>query len=300
VVLLLGWLLYASGLALGNYFTQPTYAKAPPWQLYHNYVNQKAQPDDVMLTNFPEASISYYSPNGLPFYVVPDERDLPVKKKLEKTAQVAGAYRRIWFLPMLQQGFDEQGEVLKWLDRHADRVDQVFFPDYNLNLYLSPATIEASLIPYPVAFAEGLRLRGYQILDRKGESRLHALNSPAPEFMLVLEPEETLTLSLYWEAEGPTARPYTVFVHLVAADGFNRTGQDNQPVWGSYPTTAWLPGEQITDKYTLTIPAGTPPGDHRLQVGWYQAESQARLPVLAEAGQVAGDQVTLNTVIRVE
>jgi hypothetical protein len=253
-----------------------------------------------MLTNFPEASISYYSPNGIPFYVVPAERDRPVATRLAEAEQIAGAYRRVWFLPMLQQGFDEQGEVLNWLDRHADRVEQVFFPGYHINLYLSPPTIETSMIEYPVTFAEGLRLRGYQILDRAGESRLRPQDQAEPEFVLSLEPEEAFTLSLYWQADGPTAIPYTVFVHLIAADGFNRTSQDNQPVWGSYPTNEWQPREQVVDKYTLTLPAGTPPGDHRLRLGWYGAEGQERLAVLDAAGQASDDHVILNTIIRVE
>ena len=66
-----------------------------------------------MLTNFPEASISYYTPNGVPFRVIPIERELPVAARLSATAQIAQEYRRIWFLPMLRQGFDEEGEVLK-------------------------------------------------------------------------------------------------------------------------------------------------------------------------------------------
>jgi hypothetical protein len=37
---------------LDNYLTDPIYAKAPPWQLYHDYVSDNARPGDVMLTNF--------------------------------------------------------------------------------------------------------------------------------------------------------------------------------------------------------------------------------------------------------
>jgi uncharacterized membrane protein len=297
---LLFTLLYANTLALSNYFVNPVYAKAPPWHLYHNYIRQKFQPDDVMLTNFPEASVSYYSPNGLPFYVVPVERDRSVEFRLEETEKIAGAYRRIWFLPLLRQGFDEQGDVLNWLDRHADRIDQTFFPAYHLNLYLSPTIIETTLIEQPVTFAQGLHLRGYQILDQKGKSRLAPADETTPQYLLRLEPEAEFTLSLYWLADGPTDVPYTVFVHLIAADGFNRVGQDNQPVWGSYPTTAWLPGEKITDKYTLTIPPGTPGGDHRLRLGWYRSDTLERLPVLDQAGQPVDDHILLNAVIRVE
>jgi hypothetical protein len=311
--LILGTLLFANIVALRNYWANPAYAKAPPWRLYHNYVSDQARRGDVMLTNFPEASVSYYSPNELPFYVVPAERDLSPESLREQTAQIAGAYQRVWFLPLLRQGFDEQGDVLNWLDRHTDRVNQVFFPDYNLNLYLTPPTIEASLIHQPATFEHGLHLRGYQIFDKDGDSRLTppptggAGESEAPgnrqaegDYLLTVKPGDEFTVSLYWQANNPTEIPYTAFVHLIAADGFNRTGQDNPPVWGSYPTTLWQPGEKIVDKYTLTIPAGTPPGDHRLRIGWYNPATGQRLSVLDDQGRPLADHVMLNTVVRVE
>jgi hypothetical protein len=283
-------LLVVNVLALRNYYADPAYTKAPPWHFYHDYVEENARPGDVMLTNFPEAAVSYYSPNRLPFYVVPAERDRPPEFRLEQTAQIAGAYRRVWFLPMLQQGFDENGEVLNWLDRHADRVNQIFFPAYNLNLYLTPPEIEALLIPQPALFAHGIHLRGYQILNEQGDSRLTS------DRLLALEPEEEFTLSLYWRADGPTPIPYTVFTHLIAADGYNLVGQDNQPVWGNYPTTAWPPDEKVTDRYTLSVPAGTLPGDYRLRVGWYDPTTLERV-LLRGAGD---DHIILRAIIRVE
>ncbi len=301
---LIAVLLYFNLLSFTNYVTNPAYAKAPPWYLYRDYIDEHAKTGDVMLTNFPEAAVSYYSPNDLPFYVVPAARDRPTAFRLNETRQIANAYARIWFLPLLRQGFDEQGDVLKWLDRHADRVHQVFFPAYNINLYLSPATVERRMIRHPVTFGHGLSLRGYQIFDKDGESRLSPgepiRNGVKEEFLVILQPEQKLTLSLYWHAEVPTDTPYTVFTHLVAADGFNRAGQDNQPVWGSYPTTAWQPGELITDKYTLTIPAGTPVGDHRLRIGWYRSDNGERVPVLNEMGQPIADYAVLSAVVRIK
>lgn len=293
-------LLFANSLALSNYFANPVYAKAPPWHLFHDYIKQKAKANDVMLTNFPEAAVSYYSPNGLPFYVVPAERDRSVEFRLEQTEEIANAYERIWFLPLLNQGFDEHGDVLNWLDRHADRVNQVFFPSYNINLYLSPPAIDASLIHQPATFAHGIQLRGFQIFDQQGKSRLKPVSEAQQEFVLTLKPEDDFTLSLYWVADGPTDEAYTVFTHLIAADGFNRTSRDNQPVWGTFPTTMWSPGEKIADKYTLTIPPGTPSGNHRLQVGWYQSDTLERVPVLDKVGEPIADHVILNIIIRVE
>ena len=297
-LLLLALLLAANLLAFANYHTNPAYAKAPPWHLYHDYVSDHAQPGDVMLTNFPEAAVSYYSPNELPFYVVPDERDLSMADRLKATQAIAAAYRRIWFLPLLRQGFDEQGDILAWLDRHADRIDQTFFPVYNLNLYLSPPTIDALMIPQPARFDHGIQLRGYQIFDETGQTRLTFDEAELP--LLTLKPDDSFTLSLYWQADGPTDASYTVFTHLIAADGFNRTGQDNQPVWGTYFTTAWQPGECITDKYTLTLPPGTPPGDHRLRIGWYQTDTGERASVVDAADQAGTDYLLLDVVVRVE
>jgi hypothetical protein len=68
-------------------------------------------------------------------------------------------------------------------------------------------------------------------------------------------------------------------------------------VWGTYPTTAWQPGERITDKYTLTLPEGIPPGDYRVRVGWYQSDTQQRVAV---AGSEDQDHITLDFIVRVE
>ncbi len=299
ISLTLAALIFANALALSNYFTDSAYAKAPPWHLYGDYVTRRAAPNDVMLTNFPEASVSYYSPNSLPFYVVPVERDRSRDFRLEQTEQIANAYERIWFLPLLRQGFDEQGDVLTWLDRHGDRVNQIFFPVYNLNLYLSPPTIDEMLVAQPTQFAHGIDLRGFQVLDEQGRSRLERADNETT-FRLKAEPEDELTLSLYWQTAGPTDVPYTVFTHFIAADGFVRTSQDNQPVWNTYPTTDWSPGEKITDKYTLTIPPGTPAEVHHLRIGWYQTDTQERVPVLNDLGRPEDDQIILDFIIQVE
>ena len=155
------------------------------------------------------------------------------------------------------------------------------------------------MIQHPIPFAHGIHLRGYQIFDDQGHTQLTPLK-PDDAFLLTTHPNEAFTLSLYWRSTTPITTPYTVFTHLIAADGFNRVGQDNQPVWGTYPTTAWLPNETIVDKYTLTLPAGTPPGDHHLHIGWYQSKTGKRIPIIDETGQPEADDVILNMVVRVE
>ena len=104
-------------------------------------------------------------------------------------------------------------------------------------------------------------------------------------------PGDTLTLTLYWRALTEMDEDYTVFTHLLAPDG-SMTGQrDNQPAGGAYPTGLWLAGEVIIDVYEIPIRADAAPGEHRLEVGMYVAETGTRLPVGG-----ATDAILLQTV----
>ena len=80
---------------------------------------------------------------------------------------------------------------------------------------------------------------------------------------------------------------YTVFVHLLRADGEFVAAFDAKPLGGLYPTSVWEPGELIADARELAL--DVPPGDYLLQSGLYELESGARLPVTGAA--TAGDGV---------
>lgn len=91
-------------------------------------------------------------------------------------------------------------------------------------------------------------------------------------------PGDTLPFTLFWQSEDPTIRPYTVFTQLLAPDNTLIAQKDNWPVNGQWPPTCWTDGSPIIDNYVLTVPAGTPPGQYRLVVGLYDADSGSRLP----------------------
>jgi hypothetical protein len=104
-------------------------------------------------------------------------------------------------------------------------------------------------------------------------------------------PGDTLTLTLYWRALREMDESYTVFTHLVAADGTPAGQQDNPPVGGSYPTNLWLSSEVVVDTYEILVRADATPGEHVLEVGLYIAETGARLPVLGESTDAATLQI---------
>lgn len=95
---------------------------------------------------------------------------------------------------------------------------------------------------------------------------------------------EKWNLMLYWRAEARPDRDYTVFVHLIGpvnpATGSPVWAQDDaQPGHGSYPTQSWRPGETILDRYTLILPTQAPPASYEIELGLYQLDTGARLPV---------------------
>jgi 4-amino-4-deoxy-L-arabinose transferase-like glycosyltransferase len=109
-------------------------------------------------------------------------------------------------------------------------------------------------------------------------------------------PGSTVHLVLYWRAERQIDEDYTVFVHLVDADGRISGQQDNEPEGGFYRTSFWDVGEVVRDEHELTIDADAMPGEHWIEIGMYVLATGRRLTVVNEAGETAGDAALLGTV----
>ena len=91
-------------------------------------------------------------------------------------------------------------------------------------------------------------------------------------------PGQSLTLTLYWRADTPPDKNYTVFTHLLDSAETVRLNADHAP---PKPTQGWVAGEIITDPVTLSIPAELPPSDYQIEVGLYDAANPdyPRLPL---------------------
>ncbi|MBI4789463.1 MAG: phospholipid carrier-dependent glycosyltransferase [Chloroflexi bacterium] len=127
--------------------------------------------------------------------------------------------------------------------------------------------IQQSRIENPVRyeFGDRIALVGYRIENAGGLVRVR----------------------LYWQALAAMSEDYTVFAHLVAADGKLIAQQDNQPQQGAYPTSFWDVGETIVDEYALSVPGDSAPAGAKIQIGVYRAEDGTRLSVQEGADNVA-------------
>jgi 4-amino-4-deoxy-L-arabinose transferase-like glycosyltransferase len=284
-------LLVAGSMLLANYryFSDPAYAKSPAWREMIAYVHEQAQPGDMIIYNFPESSILYYNDYQLPIELVPNSPGLSADEISVQLQKATNGYRRVWLAPLVRPWWDTRGDVLTWLDRHTDRVDQRFFRGVHTNLYLAPTEWKSTMTSQSVRFGDEIWLHGFRLSAKESDGD-----------MPVLASGDKLHLSLYWQSNGPTAIPYTVFTHLVGSDGQLYGQWDNQPVRGTYPTTDWLPGESVVDQYEIPVSPDAPAGDYHLLVGLYDAATGTRLPVLDSKGQVMGDSAEIHETVIVQ
>jgi hypothetical protein len=64
---------------------------------------------------------------------------------------------------------------------------------------------------------------------------------------------------------------------------------DAWPVQGTFPTSRWVPGEELDDPYEVQLDPDAPAGHYRVEVGWYLLATMQRLQVVDVGGQPVGD-----------
>ncbi len=159
--------------------------------------------------------------------------------------------------------------------------------------------------------ADGQRLltaggKGYLDLGRlEVRGRSHRMESPSPDHATTvifgglaalvgfdaewpgqtLHAGDALPIQLYWHVLEGTDRSYTVFLHLVDANGVVYGYGDADPGGGEYPTTGWIAGEFIADKHEVIVSTGTPAGTYRMLVGLYDPVTGERLTMADGASE---------------
>jgi len=141
---------------------------------------------------------------------------------------------------------------------------------------------QAGEFPHPthINFDNKIMLLGYT-LDRRSA-----------------RPGQTIRLTTYWQAIGPTDFDYRVFAHVAAPDNSAvvwARGSDAAPA-AYRPLSSWTVDEVVVDEKVLTLDPSTPPGVYDVQLGWFGRPSSKRLPILAEDGHQLGTFVALTRV----
>ncbi len=276
----LAFVLLASGHSLYNYFYVPAFAKSPDWRGLVQYVSSHSQPGDVLVQNYPDPALPYYLQDRMPRVLLPHTSPAQATDVAADLRRLTAKYTRIWFQPVPYGEWDTAGLVAAWLQRHAVELDAQQFRGVRLELYQPAAAAIRQSAPVDAMFAGQIRLIAFKLDPPNALGRGGAVAH----------------LTLFWSAHAHIERDATAFVHLYDSAGILRAQQDNPPVRGTYPTSAWQPDEIVVDSYDLQIPANLPAGAYTLAVGMYDSQTQVRLAAADRLGQpLAHNEVTLQT-----
>jgi hypothetical protein len=96
---------------------------------------------------------------------------------------------------------------------------------------------------------------------------------------------QPITVTLYWRAlEDAAEAHYTVFAHLLTADGHLVAQHDGAPAAGTRPTRGWIAGEIVTDVHPMAFREPYT-GPAVVEVGLYDGATLDR--ILIEGGETA-------------
>jgi len=95
----------------------------------------------------------------------------------------------------------------------------------------------------------------------------------------VVQRDQTLYLSLYWQSLEPLTTDYKIFVHLRDSENNTIVNGDHFPYNNLLPTTEWPVDQAVKETIRLMLPTGEALENYRLFVGIYDPESQERLTV---------------------
>ena len=127
-----------------------------------------------------------------------------------------------------------------------------------------------------LTFGESIHLRGYELAKEE------------------VRPGREVSLTLYWQADGPTEQGYTRFVHLLGPDGRVYGQVDSIPGNARAPTTSWAADQVIVEDVAIPVASDAPAGAYHLEIGFYDPAYGDRLPVNdVSDGELDGDKATL-------
>lgn len=106
---------------------------------------------------------------------------------------------------------------------------------------------------------------------------------------------EALVVLISWRAAGKIDQEYTVFTHLIDANGNRIDGIDSPPRGGNPPMTQWVIDESKQDAIILPLDPAIAPGKYMLHIGLYKSDTLERLTLNDER-----DHVTLEFVEVIE
>jgi 4-amino-4-deoxy-L-arabinose transferase-like glycosyltransferase len=261
--------LYAEGTLRGRFDTNDRFSMVPDWYVRGEEYCGRDEGNYYLLVPYP----------------LPVDRPL-VEKKREELAD------RFYLWGIVTANDQPHMEIYARRDRVAAELEgsprtireEDFVDFYNANL-LVPFTRNGPLGAQPVpnpsryTFGENIQLIGHDVAS------LEAVRGGEVE------------LRLYWRADAPIAANYFVSVQLIDLETTGKAGQrDGEPGCNRFPTTTWVAGDTMFDRYFVPIEDEVEPGEYTVFVKMYN--DQGTLPVVDGNGVVSDGALLTKITVR--
>lgn len=188
----------------------------------------------------------------------------PAPLRPEEEQQLTRAVgHKVWLLAPRVAPADAANVAERWLSERGFVITQGWHGETRVAAF-APDGPPAADRPLAAEFAGGMAL-----------DRVTLYDDPA-------HPGATLRVETLWRTASVPSVDYTVFMHLLTPDGRVVAGQDGPPVNGYRPTSGWQPGETVTDRRALAVPADAAAEAYALEIGLYDGATGERLPVTVD------------------
>jgi hypothetical protein len=263
--------------SLRNLYFNPDYARDDYRQIAADVAASAradaAHRNDAVILNAPNQweVFTYYYPDQ-DVYPAP-YRPRPGKAE-EFLSPLIRQYQRLFVLYWGDAESDPQRLIETQLADWAYKANDHWYGLVRLAIYgVGPLPEEPSVI-LDARFGEAVRLNGYALA---GES---------------FAPSDILPVTLFWQTQSPIPERYKVTVQLLDGAGQLVAQHDTEPGDSIRPTTIWEPGQELIDRYGVSLSPDLPPGRYTLIIGLYHVATGERLPVAID-GEFIGDHLSL-------
>lgn len=144
-------------------------------------------------------------------------------------------------------------------------------------------TLNAQIVPaLPVRFVEPIVLEHIELASQR------------------IKRGESIVVLFFWRLTDRVGKNYTLFFHLLDANGQRVDGIDRLPRDGEPLISNWRVGEMMADGIALPMDEHLSPGTYTIEIGLYDADTMQRLAIVDATGQPISTQISIGPIWIIE
>lgn len=246
------------------------------------YLESRSEPGDavaIMVNTY--HPYVYYSKEQIPWYPMEpfDDFDGAI---IRLNRMVEQGHRRIWFILWQTQWADPAGYVMNVMETQAREVPlDASFGDLGLRLFELKPESRFSFYPRVAHRPDAIFGDGMLMLWGWSSSATSVAGG------------DSIRFDLHWSPLSRAGGKLKTKVMLMDGELRPWAAVDEIMVSPFYPASQWKIDDILHDRHSLTVPAGTPPGEYDLMLLLYDELTMTDLPIARSSGEPLGTLLSL-------